>query len=152
MPGPEVQALTENNEVIATIWENNSSEVMFEQAGNYIPVNFPNPLGPAIARWFDTGGAEGQPPPGHMGMERVVELWRKGRTIPREMRGPLGKEIWTYLVDNLYHITTVGFVPVILGMHIVKNKMGNIQRRTAVSSSGQTPGNARPETYFWKEF
>ena len=152
MPGPEVQALTENNEVIATIWENNSSEVMFEQAGNYIPVNFPNPLGPAIARWFDTGGAEGQPPPGHMGMERVVELWRKGRTIPREMRVPLGKEIWTYLVDNLYHITTVGFVPVILGMHIVKNKMGNIQRRTAVSSSGQTPGNARPETYFWKEF
>jgi len=73
--------------------ENNSSEVMFEQAGNYIPVGWPNFLGPEIAKWFDTNGAEGMATPGHMGMERVVELWRKGKTVPREMRVPMGKEI-----------------------------------------------------------
>ncbi len=150
LPAPQVDDLTKNNEIQITMWENSTSETLFEQAGNYIPVNWPNTLGPEISKWFDTGGKEGKAPPPIMEMEKVVDLWRKGRTLPREDRVPLGKEMWKIMTEKLYHIGTVGFVPVSIGIHVVKTNLGNVQRRTAVSFSGQTPGNARPQTYYWK--
>jgi peptide/nickel transport system substrate-binding protein len=132
------------------LWENNSSEVLFEQAGQYIPVNFPNWIGPEISKWFDTGGQQGTPPPDGFDMDKVVDLWRRGRTLPRDQRKPLGQDIWKIMVEKLYHIPFVGLAPAALGIHVAKTGMGNIPRRVAVSSSGQTPGAARTETFYWK--
>jgi hypothetical protein len=150
MPTTQQDELEKQNKLQFRLWENNSSEVMFEQAGNYVPVNFPNSIGPEIAKWFDTGGKEGKKPPPQFEMEKVVELWRKGRTVPRAERKPLGQEIWKIYVEKVYQTPFVGLAPATLGVHIAKTNLGNIPRRVAVSSSGQTPGNARTETFYWK--
>ena len=51
---------------------------------------------------------------------------------------------------NQWVIGTVGVSPALLGIVVRKNNMANVPDSVVGSTPGQTPGNARPEQFFFK--
>ena len=78
------------------------------------------------------------------------ELLDQGKGVPADKRGDLGKQILQLAVDNVWVIGTVGVSPALLGVVVQSNKMGNVPDGVVGSTPGQTPGNARPTTFFFK--
>jgi len=54
------------------------------------------------------------------------------------------------MAENVWIIGTVGVSPALLGIVIKKNNMGNVPDQVVGSTPGQTPGNARPEQFYFK--
>ena len=54
------------------------------------------------------------------------------------------------MAENVWIIGTVGVSPALLGIVIKKNNMANVPDQVVGSTPGQTPGNARPEQFYFK--
>jgi len=105
-------------------------------------------IGPEAGRWFQSGGAQGRKPEGDL--LKQLELFEKAKGVPAEERKSLGQEINRLMADNVWIIGTVGVSPALLGIVIKKNNMGNVPDQVVGTTPGQTPGNARPEQFYFK--
>ncbi len=143
-----------NNEFPIYFWENNSSELMLTNPNGLVPLSgggySASPLGPLTAKWIETNGKEGKPPPAGYSLQKGVDLFRKMAGVTAPERIPMGKDLWKLQVDELWIIGIVGLMPAVLSVNIVKNNVGNVPRRMAISSAGLTPANVRPETWYFK--
>jgi len=54
------------------------------------------------------------------------------------------------MAENVWIIGTVGVSPALLGIVIKKNNMGNVPDQVVGITPGQTPGNARPEQFYFR--
>jgi len=79
-----------------------------------------------------------------------LELFDKAKSVPAEERKALGQEINKLMAENVWVIGTVGLSPAILGIVVKKNNVGNVPDSVVGSTPGQTPGNARPEQFYFK--
>jgi len=127
-----------------------SSEDIYTYPRNSLPVEpFEAFMGPAIATWFVSEGAEGTEPDPRM--KEALDLYRAASGQQLEERITTAHEIWKILIDEQYSIGTVGLSPAFMGVRIVSNTMGNIPARQINSQIGRTPGSSHPSTFFFKE-
>ncbi len=106
-------------------------------------------FGPEADKWFASAGEQGIAPPEPL--QKVLKLWKDARTVPVEEQNRIGKEIWKTLVEEVWAIGTVGLAPVLLGVRVVKNNVGNVPGRIIAGVDSLNPVNSHPSTYYFTD-
>jgi peptide/nickel transport system substrate-binding protein len=136
------------NELQIRVWQNDGSENPFTYPPHSMAFNQDSGIGPESGKWFQSGGTAGRKPEGDL--LKQLEAFEKAKGVPTADRKPLGQEISKLMAENVWIIGTVGLSPAVLGIVIKKNNMANVPDQVAGSTAGQTPGNARPEQFYFK--
>lgn len=117
--------------------------------GALFPVDATSPLGPLFGKWYASGGVQGKEPP-----PRVRELMQKFNMAlgaPDDERVRLAQDIWKIVLDDVWTIGLAGLSPLITGVRVVKDTMGNTPQRLSNGAVAHSPGNNLPQTYYFKQ-
>jgi len=106
-------------------------------------------LGPLYKQWYDTNGKEGMEPLPEI--KQIVELIDKGKTVGPDEQAKIAQQIFKLWVDNMFEIGTIGLTPLDQGVCVVSANMRNIPTKLGKDWPLRTPGNARPEQWFYKK-
>jgi peptide/nickel transport system substrate-binding protein len=136
------------NELQIRVWSNDGSDTPFIHPVQSIAWGMDSAIGPESGKWYQSGGKLGRKPP--EGLAQQLEAFDKAKGVPAEERKALGQEINRLMAENLWIVGTVGISPAYLGIVVKKNNMANVPDSVVGSTPGQTPGNARPEQFFFK--
>lgn len=139
-----------NNEHQIFMWANDGSELIYAFPRHALPIDPAEAMmGPLIARWYVTGGEEGQAP-AEEAMLQAIDLYDSAGGQNTEESNATAQEIWKIIVDNVFSIGTVGVSPAVMGIRIVKNTMGNIPARQVNMQHARTPQSSHPATFFFR--
>lgn len=141
--------LSRNNDLQISVFSNDGSDNPFTYPFHVMACHGANGMAPLHGRWWESGGTQGIKPEGDL--LRQLELFERAKGLPFEQRTELGQEILRLLGENVWVIGTVGVSPAFMGVVIVSNEMGNVPEVVPFSSPAQTPGNARPEQFYFKQ-
>jgi peptide/nickel transport system substrate-binding protein len=136
------------NELQTEMWNEDTSAFPF--TGNAKVDVRNNPIlttGPLFLQWYQTKGKEGMEPPAPI--KRIVELVDTARTVGPDGQVKAAQEIFRIWADNVYEIGTIGLTPMIQGVVVVNSKMHNIPTTLGNDWPLRTPGNARPEQFYF---
>ncbi|MFI5033216.1 MAG: ABC transporter substrate-binding protein, partial [Reyranellales bacterium] len=140
--------MNENNELMAEIWNEDSSAFPYTGNAKPDPRNAPIlTIGPLWRRWYASGGKEGQEPT--PAVKRIVEIVDTARTVPPEQQVPLSQELFRIFTDNMFEIGTVGLTPMVQGVVVVNNKFRNVPAKMGNDWPLRSPGNARTEQFYF---
>ena len=137
-----------NNELQIRVWSNDGTDNPFTYPFHGLAYASDSAIGPNSGKWWQSGGKIGTKPEGDL--MKQLELLNEGKGKPADERVAIGKEILRLMVDNNWVIGTVGISPAVLGVAIIGNNFGNVPDMVTGSTPGQTPGNARPEQFYFK--
>jgi peptide/nickel transport system substrate-binding protein len=104
--------------------------------------------GPLWKQWYDTNGKEGVEPPGEA--KKIIELQDKSKTVGPAEKAKIAQELFKIWVDNMYDIGTVGLTATDQGVAVVNAKLHNVPAKLTKDWPLRTPGNGRPEVWFFK--
>jgi peptide/nickel transport system substrate-binding protein len=141
------------NECQLFAWGNDGTDTLFVYPFWFIPID--NTVGtggwvsPPYGTWFSSNGEKGVEPPAPM--RKVMELYKKGFSVPSNERVALGKEMWRIHLDEVWHIGVVGQAGAVMGVRLVSNKMANIPERQTNLNTFKPPAISRPQTFFFKK-
>ena len=139
-----------NNEHQIFMWANDGSELLYAFPRHALPVDPAEAMmGPLIARWFVTNGAEGMAPT-EEAMIEAMKLYSEAGSQDTEAANATAQEIWKIIVDNVFSIGTVGISPAVMGIRVVKNSMGNLPARQVNMQHARTPQSSHPATFYFK--
>jgi peptide/nickel transport system substrate-binding protein len=136
------------NELQIRVWSNDGSDNPFTYPPHAMAFSQDSGIGPETGKWFQSGGTAGKKPEGDL--LKQLEDFEKAKGVPAEERVALGQDINKLMAENVWIIGTVGVSPALLGIVIKKNNIGNVPDQVVGTTPGQTPGNARPEQFYFK--
>ncbi|MCC6629343.1 MAG: ABC transporter substrate-binding protein [Chloroflexi bacterium] len=136
------------NELQIRVWSNDGSDNPYTYPPHAMAFSQDSAMGVEYGKWYQSGGKLGRKPEGDI--LKQLELLDQGKAVPPDKRIDLGKQLLQLSVDNVWIIGTVGVSPALLGVVVQSNKMGNVPDGVVGSTPGQTPGNARTTTFFFK--
>jgi peptide/nickel transport system substrate-binding protein len=141
--------MRDSNDLMTEIW--NDDTTAFPFTGN-AKVDVRNSviltLGPLYTQWYNTRGKEGVEPTAEI--KKIIELVDTARTLGTEGQVKAAQELFKVWADQIYEIGIVGLTPMIQGVVIVNNKMRNVPAQLGNDWPLRTPGNARPEQFFYQ--
>ncbi|MCC6470091.1 MAG: ABC transporter substrate-binding protein [Alphaproteobacteria bacterium] len=136
------------NELMAEIWNEDTSAFPFTGNSKYDPRNNPiMTMGPLWGQWGLTGGKEGVEPPASM--KRIMEIGDLTRAVGPDEQVKLAKEMFKLWVDDMYEIGTIGLTPMVQGVVVVNSKFQNVPKTIGNDWPLRSPGNARTEQFFF---
>jgi peptide/nickel transport system substrate-binding protein len=125
------------------------TENMFAQlVWTMLPLDGTAAIGPLYGRWYETGGKEGKEPPPKI--KEAMDAYLAASSAPDAERIELAKKVWRIAADEVWTIGTVGLSPAIQGLRIAKGNLKNVPARMFNGASTNSPGQTRPETYFFQ--
>src|SRR5262245_36549231 len=137
------------NELMTEIW--NDDTTAFPFTGN-AKVDVRNSviltLGPLFTQWYNSKGKEGVEPTAEV--KKIIELVDTARTVGTEGQIKAAQELFKIWADQIYEVGIVGLTPMIQGVVVVNNKMRNVPAQLGNDWPLRTPGNARPEQFFYQ--
>jgi peptide/nickel transport system substrate-binding protein len=140
------------NELQAEMWNQDTSGFPFTGSTKY---DFRKDLygnltyGPLWKQWYDTNGKDGvEPPPA---AKRIVELQDKAKTVGPAEKAKIAQELFTIWVDNMFEIGTIGLTATDQGVAVVNVNLRNVPAVLTKDWPLRTPGNGRPEVWFYKK-
>jgi len=144
--------LRSSNDLQAEIWNQDTAGFPFTGNPKYdvrtiLTGNIT--LGPLYKQWYDTNGKEGMEPLPEI--KQIVELIDKGKTVGPDEQAKIAQQIFKLWVDNMFEIGTIGLTPLDQGVCVVSANMRNIPTKLGKDWPLRTPGNARPEQWFYKK-
>ncbi|GAB4523462.1 MAG: ABC transporter substrate-binding protein [Anaerolineae bacterium] len=139
--------LRDTNELMVEIWNEDTTGFPFSGNSKMDPRR-DLPFGPLFRKWYDTNGAEGMEPPAEL--KRIVELIDEAKVSGRERQIELAQELFRIWADNIWEVGTVGLTPMIQGVVVVNKDLRNVPETAGNDWPLRTPGNTRPEQYFFK--
>lgn len=135
------------NQLQIRVWSNDGSDTPFIYPAHDMAYSQDSGIGPESGKWYQSGGTLGTKPEGDL--LKQLQLFDQAKGVPAEERRALGQEINRLMAENVWIIGTVGVSPALLGIVIKKNNMGNVPDQVVGSTPAQTPGNARPEQFYF---
>jgi peptide/nickel transport system substrate-binding protein len=139
------------NDLQAELWNQDTAGFPFTGSTKY---DFRKDLygnltyGPLWKPWFDTNGKEGVEPPPEA--KRIVELQDKSKVAGPDEKIKIAQELFKLWVDNMFEIGTVGLTATDQGVAVVNTKLQNVPVKLTKDWPLRTPGNGRPEVWFFK--
>ena len=136
------------NELQVEMW--NEDTTAFPFTGNAKVDVRNNPIlttGPLYKQWYDTKGKEGAEPPAPI--KKIVELVDTARTVGPDGQVKAAQEIFRIWADQVYEIGTVGLTPMVQGVVVVNTKLRNVPTTLGNDWPLRSPGNARPEQFYY---
>ena len=140
--------MREANELQTEMW--NEDTTAFPFTGNAKPDVRNSPIlttGPLFKQWYDTKGEKGMEPPAPI--KRIVELVDTARTVGPDGQTKAAQEIFRIWADQVYEIGTIGLTPMVQGVVVVNSRMHNVPKTLGNDWPLRSPGNARPEQFFY---
>jgi peptide/nickel transport system substrate-binding protein len=137
------------NELMAEMWNEDTTGFPFSGAPKFDPRSDPAlTFAPMIGRWYASEGAEGVEPPADIA--RIVEIIDEAKVSPRGRQIELAQELFRLWADNVWEIGTVGLTPSVQGVVVVDANMMNVPEVAGNDWPLRTPGDTRPEQFFYK--
>jgi peptide/nickel transport system substrate-binding protein len=145
-------SLRESNDLQAEIWNQDTAGFPFTGATKYdvrsgIYGNIT--YGPLWYNWYRTGGKEGVEPPDYI--KQLVALVDHAKTVGPADQAKDAQQIMKLWVDNMVEIGTVGLTATDQGVVVVNSTLFNVPPNLTKDWPLRTPGNGRPETWFYKK-
>ncbi len=81
----------------------------------------------------------------------MVDIIDEAKVSGRERQIELAKELFTVWADNVWEIGTVGLTPMIQGVLVVNDNLMNVPEVAGNDWPLRTPGDTRPEQYFFRQ-
>ncbi len=142
--------MRDTNDLMVEIWNEDTTGFPFSGQPKMDPRSNPAlTFGPLFRKWYETNGAEGMEPPAEI--KKLVELIDKGKVSGREDQIKIAQELFKIWADNIWEIGTVGLTPMIQGVVVVNNNLRNVPETAGNDWPLRTPGNTRPETFFFAQ-
>ena len=98
-------------------------------------------------RGAETKGKEGVEPPASI--KRILEIVDQAKTVGTADQGKLAQELFRIWVANLWEIGTIGRTPMVQGVVVVNSRFRNVPQTLGNDWPLRSPGNARPEQFFF---
>ncbi len=143
-------SLRESNDLQAEMWNQDTAGFPFTgstkydvRSGIYGNITY----GPLWYNWVKTGGKEGVEPPDYM--KQMMQLIDHAKTVGPADQAKDAQQIMKIWVDNMVEIGTVGLTATDQGVVVVNVKMHNVPQNLTKDWPLRTPGNGRPETWFY---
>lgn len=139
-----------SNDLQAELWNQDTAGFPFTgstkydvRSGIYGNITY----GPRWYDWVRTGGKEGVEPPDYM--KQMMQLIDHAKASGPADQAKDAQQIMKIWVDNLVEIGTVGLTATDQGVVVVNAKMKNVPLNLTKDWPLRTPGNGRPETWFY---
>ena len=136
------------NELIIEIWNEDTSAFPFTGNPKVDPRSDPATIFAVESRtWYATDGASGTEPTPEIA--RIVEIIEEAKTVGTEQQIELAQELNRLVAEQHFGIGTVGLTPMIQGVVVVNSDLVNVPDLVANDWPLRTPGDSRPETFFY---
>jgi peptide/nickel transport system substrate-binding protein len=140
--------MRDNNELMTEMWNEDTTGFPFTGNAKFDPRNSPIlTLGPLYGRWAETKGKEGVEPPASV--KRIMEIVDQAKSVSAEQQAKLAQELFRIWVDNIWEIGTIGRTPMVQGVVVTNTKFRNVPTALGNDWPLRSPGNARPEQFFF---
>ena len=140
--------MRDSNELQVEIWNEDTTAFPFTGNPKADPRSNPATIFAVESRtWYETDGARGSEPA--PGIARIVEIIDTAKTVGVEEQIALAKELYQHTATEAYALGTVGLTPMIQGVVVVNDDLRNVPELVANDWPLRTPGDARPEQFFF---
>lgn len=140
--------MRDGNELIMEIWNEDTTAFPFTGNPKIDPRSDPATIFAVESRtWYRTGGERGRQPT--ESIARIVNIIEEAKTVGTARQIELANELYTLASKELYAIGTVGLTPMIQGVVVVNRDLKNVPLVVANDWPLRTPGDARPEQFFF---
>ena len=78
-----------------------------------------------------------------------MDIIDEAKVSDRERQIELAHELFRIWTDNVWEIGTVGLTPMVQGVLVVNQNLRNVPETAGNDWPLRTPGNTRPEQYFF---
>jgi len=143
-------AMRPANELMAEIWNEDTTGFPFSGQPKFDPRSDPAlTFAPLYGKWYTSDGAEGLEPPADIA--QVVDILDEAKVSPRGRQIELAQELFRIWADNVWEIGTVGLTPAVQGVVVVNQNLRNVPAVAGNDWPLRTPGDTRPEQYFFAQ-
>ncbi len=104
---------------------------------------------PQVAEPAPGAGAEGLEPPDEI--KKLVEIIDEAKVSGPERQIELAQELFRHWADDVYQIGTVGLTPMVQGVVVANENLVNVPEVAGNDWPLRTPGDTRPEQYFFSQ-
>lgn len=142
--------MRDSNDIQTEIWNEDTGGFPFTGAPKYDPRTSPGlAFAPLMRQWYATGGKEGVEPTPEI--QKIVDIMDKAKTVGPEEQIELAKELYDHWTQQMYEIGIIGLSPMVQGVAVVNNNLMNVPQELGNDWPLRTPGNALPETWYFKQ-
>ncbi len=140
------------NDLQAELWNQDTAGFPFTGSTKY---DFRKDLygnltyGPLWKQWYDTNGKEGVEPPAEA--KKIIEIQDKAKGAGPAEKTKLAQELFKLWVDTMFEIGTVGLTATDQGVAVVNANLRNVPQNLTKDWPLRTPGNGRPEVWYYKK-
>ena len=138
----------QTNQWAVMVWNEDSAGFTFNSIGKRAPEGIGTFHGPGCARWLIDSGHPDAFPCAQESLD-LLEMHKRGHSLPEVERNALGKEIYKTIVENQYNIGIVGLSPMVQGVIVKKNSLNNVPDTAANDWPLRTPNTAFPEQWYY---
>ncbi len=145
-------SLRESNDLQSEIWNQDTAGFPFTgstkydyRSGIYGNITY----GPLWYNWYKSGGTQGVEPPDYI--KQIASLIDHAKTVGPADQAKDAQQIMKLWVDNMVEIGTVGLTATDQGVVVVNSTLNNVPPDLTKDWPLRTPGNGRPETWFYKK-
>jgi peptide/nickel transport system substrate-binding protein len=141
-------AMRDSGDLQIEIWNEDTAGFPFSGQPKFDVRSNPSlTLAPLSQQWINTGGAQGVPPAPEL--QRIMDIIDEAKESGPERQIELAHELFRIWTDNVWEIGTVGLTPMVQGVIVANANLRNVPEVAANDWPLRTPGNTRPEQYFY---
>jgi peptide/nickel transport system substrate-binding protein len=143
-------AMRDTGDLMVEIWNEDTTGFPFSGQPKFDVRSNPSlTLAPLSQQWIKTNGAQGVPPAPEL--QRIMDIIDEAKVSPPERQVELAHELFRIWTDNVWEIGTVGLTPLVQGVIVANADLRNVPETAANDWPLRTPGNSRPEQYFFAQ-
>ncbi len=140
--------LRDTNDLMVEIWNEDTTAFPFSGQPKMDPRSSPAlTFAPLVRQWYLSNGAEGVEPTPEIA--KLVEIIDEAKVSSPERQVELAQELFRIWADNIWEIGTVGLTPMVQGVVVVNKDIRNVPETAGNDWPLRTPGNTRPESFFF---
>ena len=140
----------QSNEWAVMVWNEDTTGFTFSSIAKRAPDGIGTFHGPGCAAWLiDRNSPVAFPCP----QESIdlLEMHKRGPSLPDIERNALGKAIYKTIVENQYNIGIVGLSPMVQGIIVKKNTLTNVPDKAGNDWPLRTPNTGFPEQWYYSQ-
>jgi peptide/nickel transport system substrate-binding protein len=136
------------NEIHAHVWNYGRTADVFFSPWTAVPLSVANLWAPMIGVWFASDGKDGVEPSDEI--KQIVAWYKEGLTVPPEESAKLAQKIYKWHVENQVLSGVAGMSPMVMGVVVVNQDLGNVPESWANAVVFNTPWPSFPEQFYFK--
>ena len=141
-------AMRASNDLQVEIWNEDTTGFPFSGQPNFDPRSQPSlTLAPLVGKYMRSGGNEGMAPTPEL--QRIMDIIDEAKLSGRDRQVELAQELFKIWADNVWEIGTVGLTPMVQGVVVVNADLRNVSEVAGNDWPLRTPGNTRPEQFYY---